>query len=980
MDEDLQLLTAWRDGDEAAGTKLVGRHFDALYAFFAGKVPEAPDELLQRTLLACVEHRDRFEGRSSFRTYLFSIARNELFMYWRKRGSGPAFDPDAQSVADLGTSPSSVLARRQEQRLLLEGLRSLPLSRSRGFRPGPGSCARPWSSAEAERVTSRPTWADRPVDTIDRARAHAAVLAKLFTRAPPAVRIGRYLIEGRLGQGAMGVVYAARDPTLDRAVALKLVHPDRLDEPATARLREEAEALARLSHPNVVTVFELGEHDGHVFVVMERVDGVDLTRWLATRPRSPAQIVAVLVDAARGLAAAHAAGIVHRDFKPANVLVGDDGRARVCDFGLARAITTTPPGSGDAPPESSATDDVAGTLAFMAPETLTRGVASTEADQFALCVTAWSALAGRLPFLGGTPEARRAAIARGPVDGDRIDRRVRSILRRGLDPDPTRRWPDVTALVGALTRAARPARGGRRTLGGLVVVAVGLGWWARSDVVACGDGLDLRDAWTVETRAALVERLTRADATAADHVAARIDAYVDRFDGATAAACAGPHDAGFDGRMQCLQRERHALLGALDRGDSSRALVEGLLELTRGPDCDDADATDDDPVRTELRGRLRAARAIADASSIDAAQRVAKDARAIADSSLVVEADIAIGVLQRRAGDVTSARDTLADAYFAASAYGLHREAARAAIQLIGVTGEEGSDAAAAEQWRHHARASLDRIDAPDLEADLHIALGTNARRGRRVDEAREHLRAAAAAIEAHNGSNSVRLARVWVNLGNVDLVDDEPQRALDHFARADAILTAADPDDPAIATVQMQIGEAYAHLDQPDQARTHYERAQAILRASFGDTHPQLAVLHDAIGGLDFRADDLPAARGQFERGRQIREKVLGPEHDLVSHSLNNLGSVAGASGDHEEARRLFERALRIREAALGPDHPELASTLSNLAHEQQTLGDVDGARASLDRALRLRTAALGSEHPATQSLQRKRDALDQG
>jgi serine/threonine protein kinase len=257
--------------------------------------------------------------------------------------------------------------------------------------------------------------------------------------------LGRYVILDVVGSGGMGVVYSAYDPELDRRVALKLVRtPNGPDaESQRARLVREARAIARVVHPNAIVVHEVGTLDKRVFVAMEFVDGPTLSAWLRARPRSPREKLDVLIQAGRGLAAAHHAGLVHRDFKPDNVLVGADGRVRVTDFGLARAAGL----AGEVAPPALPTTDVTitrsgavvGTPAYMAPEQVLGAGADARADVFSFCVTAWECLFGARPFAGATLQALLEAVRAGRLveGGDQtVPARIRNMLARGLSHDP----------------------------------------------------------------------------------------------------------------------------------------------------------------------------------------------------------------------------------------------------------------------------------------------------------------------------------------------------------------------------------------------------------------------------------------------------------------------------------------------------------------------------------------------------------------
>ena len=310
-------------------------------------------------------------------------------------------------------------------------------------------------------------------------------------KAPKAATLGRYRLEQVLGTGGMGVVHAAFDIDLERRVAIKLLHTD--PSPATrARLLREARAMARLDHPNVVTIFEVDSIDGTDFVVMEIVDGGTLSEWLRAAPRSQREILDAFVAAGRGLAAAHAAGMVHRDFKPHNVLRNLRGEVQVSDFGLAREAgapveEAEPPHGGGSVRSGTpsplgnltATGMVLGTPAYMAPEQWANGTVSPAADQFAFCVALWEGLTGARPFLGTSTDELRTKIYAGPAKLDlaKVPRRLRGVLVRGLDPDPARRFPSMDALLAALVpgRSRLPwlAGGAAALLVAGVVVAVG---------------------------------------------------------------------------------------------------------------------------------------------------------------------------------------------------------------------------------------------------------------------------------------------------------------------------------------------------------------------------------------------------------------------------------------------------------------------------------------------------------------------------
>jgi serine/threonine protein kinase len=283
--------------------------------------------------------------------------------------------------------------------------------------------------------------------------------------------VGRYVVERLIGTGAMGAVYAARDPELGRVVALKLLRSSALSQTEQGRMRarllREAKAMARLSHPDVITLYDVGTFGDQLFVAMEHVDGGTLREWRAERHRTWGEILAVYERAGSGLAAAHEAGLVHRDVKPDNVLVGRDGRVRVTDFGLARAdpgesrtvsgthaVTAEPKSRPVAATTLTGTGRLLGTPAYMAPEQLQGQPADARSDVFSFCVALYEALYGERPFAGHTILELRQAIERGSIRAaptmTRVPRWVRTALVRGLRPTPDERFPSMRELLDAL--------------------------------------------------------------------------------------------------------------------------------------------------------------------------------------------------------------------------------------------------------------------------------------------------------------------------------------------------------------------------------------------------------------------------------------------------------------------------------------------------------------------------------------------------
>ncbi len=297
-------------------------------------------------------------------------------------------------------------------------------------------------------------------------------------------RCGRFTILRRIGEGGMATVYAALDAELDRHIAIKLLHGDG-DADMRVRVQREAQALARVSHPNVVQIFEIGSYGAQVFVAMELIDGLTLSAWRRELPRSLAEIVAMYVQAGRGLVAAHSVGIIHRDFKADNVIVGRDQRARVVDFGLARILGAAAAHEG----HRKAADDsmvltqagtIVGTPAYMSPEQHRSAAVDERSDQFNFCAALYEGIYGHRPFSGATLKELSAKVTAGVIELPRPDDKAPEGLYRallqGLAPDPSQRWSSLATLLDRLESLEllnNPVRARqRRVLIGLLIALV----------------------------------------------------------------------------------------------------------------------------------------------------------------------------------------------------------------------------------------------------------------------------------------------------------------------------------------------------------------------------------------------------------------------------------------------------------------------------------------------------------------------------
>jgi tetratricopeptide (TPR) repeat protein len=494
----------------------------------------------------------------------------------------------------------------------------------------------------------------------------------------PGDRLGRYTILEIMGIGGMGVVYAAHDGDLDRKVAIKLLRASGDAELARARLLREARAMARLRHPNVITVYEAGAIDERVFVAMELVEGVTIGAWLAApdQPRDWREVLKVFQAAGRGLAAAHAAGLVHRDFKPGNVLLDRDGRVVVTDFGLARQAqpdaasgapasgadsawmrAATPEldsasGSGGSDHTLTRTGAVLGTPAYMAPEQHRGGQADARSDQFSFCVALYEGLYGQRPFRGHSPATLHAAIVQGRIAepprvarGKQVPPRLRRLLLRGLRATPDERFPSMPALLAALERVSRPWPRALLAAGAAVLVSVGVllaALGTRAVAPAAHDcALSLDGAWddgvAAAVRAVLVRSPEGSEAFTA--LAARLDAGRAVWLDARARICESERQAPdrwtFHRRMGCLldYREQLAALTDLLRAADAQAMGFAVSAADGLPDPAQCVALAPAPPRLEIAADpVRVAeieRVRAELAQAAAAHQIAKLDRAL---------------------------------------------------------------------------------------------------------------------------------------------------------------------------------------------------------------------------------------------------------------------------------------------------------------------------------------------------------------
>jgi len=716
----------------------------------------------------------------------------------------------------------------------------------------------------------------------------------------------------------MGAVYEAEDATLGRTVALKVLHRE-LSEHDRQRIQREALALARLSHPNVVHVYEIGREEERTFIAMELVRGQTLDRW--QREHLPwRECLRVYLQAGQGLAAAHAVGLIHRDFKPSNCILGEDGRVRVVDFGLARAAERVEDGEAETEHDGGSASEaqplearltqtgaVVGTVAYMPLEQLMGTPASTASDQFSFCVSLYEALHGSRPFAGQELGKLTRSLRLGRVEpapkGSRVPARLRRVLLRGLSREPTERWPSMDALLGELSRVASPR--GRATflmgLGGVLGLVAGAAFLAQEEDEPCGQPQAALDGtWGSEDRAAMIaafEALDESsDASFLPRVQARLDAYSKEWVEMYEQSCRATFvlhqqsERMFDQRMRCLERRRnrlHSTIDALVTAETPQMLVDRTIlpfKLPALEPCADLETLateqqlpDDEAQRQaveQLRRRIDEADTLYDAGEfsrgVEVATETLRQARELGYLPVLAEALASLGRLQTSGGAPSDAQATLEEAVLAAART------------------DEDRTAAAAWTW-------------------LLYSLGLQGR----LEEAGSLELAARAAVE-HAGDDVVR---GWLlnNLGVLQGMRGDLERASEQLRRAlEVKQQALGPAHVDVGISWFNLGLALADRGANGDALEAFQQARSIFEATVGDRHP---LVHFSIFGLCRveLASGRPEAAVKLCRDVLVRFETSTPPPGWQSRVGYYLAQALWDAGSQQEALDTARRALAL-------------------------------------------------------------------
>ena len=833
--------------------------------------------------------------------------------------------------------------------------------------------------------------------------------------APPP-ELDRYVVVEIIGRGGLGLVYSAWDPELERRVAVKLIRARarRQRKHASARFLREARAMAKLSHPNVVTVYDVGTYDDggpSAFVVMELIAGQTLTRWLGERQRRVSEIIRTFLQAGEGLAAAHAQGLVHRDFKPDNVMVTDDGAVKVLDFGLAlmdghsqdsadRGSTPSVDLLESSPVRLTETGLVMGTPRYMAPEQHAAKGVGPAADQYAFCLCLLGALRGGEVFeatgMRDLVRLKRAGKIRAPDEHDRTPRAVRKILLRGLRPNPRERWPSMAALLDALGRRQR-RRWILPGLGAIGLVTAASFAIAQPEAPACETGASrVAQAWSPARRAELAPRLEQVSPTDAPAAVRALEAWaateIDGWAPMVRDACRAVADerldpAAFDRRMQCLRvmaAAREELLDLLE--DAGPKDVSGLPERLAGlaplSACEDDErlaartvlpsTAEDRETVVRLREQLQRARTLAEAAKLDEArvgvESALRDAQALGYEPAVAEALVSLGRLETDAGEFEAALAAYQDAAALAESCRHDYAAARAGAGATFLLATRMSRPEEAALWLGRAKASLERAGAPP-SLDLRVTLGEVALLYERQDYA-----AATAIIEEFiarfEPASAADRLQVTVLLGNLaithQMAGDYPA-AIKRLEEAIALRSELlGPKHPKIAPLRYNLGNTLTKAGRFPDAVEQYEQAIASIEERLGPGHFEAGNYYLGRGVALKKQGKYDAARKDYERALAVLREKAGPESPQTATAIANLGNLEKRTGNRARALELHREALAIRERKLGTEHDDVASSLDDIGSLLRAEGEVEEGLRKHERAMAIRTKVHGEKHPA--------------
>ncbi len=792
--------------------------------------------------------------------------------------------------------------------------------------------------------------------------------------------IGRYAVRSVLGAGGMGVVYRAHDPELGRDLAIKLVRARR-GRPEE-QLLDEARTMAKLRHGNIVPVFDVGSRGDGVYIVMPLYERGTLHDWLHATRRPWRAVLEVFLAAGRGLAAAHAAGLVHRDFKPKNVFLGDAGEPLVGDFGLAASTEASiePGGTASVTPST-----IAGTPAYMAPEQAAGAALSALADQYAFCISLWEGLTGTRPTDAETRTGGSLTLPLPQVMATAAPSWLLSAVSRGFAAMPERRWASMDALLRHLDRGRGRRRRALLGVGGVAVVgavAAGVLWARRSAAEPCPDPIaTIAPAWGDSARSELTTALLATGLPFAqgtiDRVVPLLDGYATDWRTRQQAYCKAARvdrtesAALLDARMGCLAQRLTSLgtvTGSL-RSDATSTIARAVDAVERLPalaDCDDREALTAFPPPASPVVRARIA-ALEDALATSAARQklhLQPHQQAEDLSALVVSArDLdwppilahalvsrAIALDDAESNDEAPAREAVEVAAQARD----DRRVASAWLLVLGALARANkfAEASAVEPA---ARAAIVRAgNDHDLQFTFTQRRTNRAMRSDQLEEAESSARELVASAVAPDdvAAATGALAAVLATRGHPDqavpLLREAARLAELHYGAG----------HPTVEVNRVSLARNLMLIGEKDEARAILESSVARLEAAFGPNHPEVAATLHTLGNLAKSQGDLQAARTYLERAVAVLETT----DDKLALGLS-VGALAGVVQRHDSLEAsvpLYERALAILASTVGAEHQGYLSVEFNFAVVFLNLEQCARAIPLLEH-VRARSSALG-------------------
>lgn len=821
-------------------------------------------------------------------------------------------------------------------------------------------------------------------------------------------RVGRYIANQVVGVGAMGVVYSAYDPELDRRIALKLLRRTLKPNQDAERLRREAKAMARVSHVNVARVFDVGRFGDAVFITMEFIDGPTLTSWLSEQERPWREIVDVFLQAGRGLAAAHDAGLVHRDFKPDNVLLSQkDERVCVTDFGLVGAdrdafgTTTTPT---TVPVSLTQTGALLGTPVYMAPEQMNRMTVDARSDQFSFAIALFEALYGKRPFRGNTLGELCAAKQSGQIEQveSPVQPGMHAALLRALSAAPEQRFPSMHDLLHVMESARAPKRrtpimiflaGAFVLISGILLMSVA----QKSEATPTCQGAEeqLVGIWDQDLRQHFASAMAKVTGSALtrEHLLGLLDSHTARWKTEHVSACKATRVSGHQServlelRMACLnhnllefQSLTHEAMGT-EQLDLDRA-VQAVVELSSPSECanvaalegrsSELAALENTPQRLELRRRIAAVQAKMRMGQTEAALPLAEALMADVDSdgskSLAAQTRHVLAELLEEAGRIDEAKRSYESALPLAVASNNETLVAILWLKLVHLVGYVQKDHQGGHRLAEVVRVSMGRsAEQRRLELLLHFYLGMIAYSEGDYLQSEIELRSALKGYEDMEEATRPQTLQVLHNLGDTLQRQGKMEEANEISLQVLATRTELyGPEHSSVASSLAQLAHYDYQRGKYRQALERYERSLQILQNSVGQDSPKVAASHSMVGSTLRVLGDVAGAREHHEKALDIWKRTLGPTHPAVALALNNLANTYYQEARFTEAHALLQQAYDIKKASLGAEHPEVATAVFNLGEVVRAeKGSCREARVYWQEALTIRENALDAKHP---------------